>query len=60
MKNTLVSSVLVEYNGQSGGFDITITHLPEDASEHEVVKEYRQTIQGVGEVIRDFRIKWNL
>ena len=57
--NTQISTILVEANGYKGGFNLTITHLPEDSTDGEHVEEtsWHNMLQGVEEALRNFRIK---
>ena len=58
--HTSIASILIEYNGQRGGFDITITHMPSHATENVTQTEHAYSLQGVESVLRNFRIAYNL
>jgi hypothetical protein len=60
MNTTSISTILVEANGCKGGFDITITHFPDDSHEMETFTSWANRIQGVEEEIRRFRIAHDL
>ena len=60
MKTTHVSSITAVFNGQRGGHDLTIRHLPDGASDTVEEQSHHHGVQGVEEAIRNFRLKYKL
>ena len=57
---TLLSSISVISNGQRGGFDVEIRHLPDDCDEFVNYNLWVFSIEGVEKAIANFRREYSL
>lgn len=52
---TQLSTITAEYNGQTGRYDLTIDHMPEDSSEFVETKSSHLFLQGVIQELINFQ-----
>lgn len=52
---TQLSTITAEFNGQTGRYDLTITHMPDELSEFAETKSSHLFLQGVIEELKNFQ-----